>query len=541
MPPSTGYGAVVRYPLALPVLFALLLTACEDPDPNGGRKENEDTGGHTGTLHADTARDTGDTAEEGPRDLDGDGYNSDVDCDDFDELVHPGAEDAWYDGEDSDCAGNSDYDQDGDGYLADHIGGDDCNDTDATVHPDAPEVWYDGVDQGCDGGDDYDQDGDGDPISDAGGGDCADTDATVSSLAHEVLGDGVDRDCEGTDNGFHLYPIDTGSAAGLQGPRLSANSTELQLTFLADTFYDPVRGDATTTGSFTYVYDEADPWSGQIGASTWAWGSGAAFGDGFDFLLDDSYSAWSYGVVYEENRYLYTDIYDPTTGAFTGAGLTWPTSLAYTDVELSESADGSLHVAGIDPRTGHLDWVHGTADEFATDPTKLNYDYAVGVTADSAVVNAADRLVLAGSSSAAGIQSWTWSDTAGLAAADDTSTLTALDLQWLRAGLVDAELIAAGSDGVAVTVDGATTRLTTHAAHTVRGSLRSTGRVALVYTDGSDAVLAVGDPTSGFTEVLLQHGMLRADDADAWLTSTGTVVVCVRGAEGAVLGMVEAP
>jgi hypothetical protein len=523
------------------VALLLVLAACESTDPKDKPKEPEERDVDTGTLHADTGGDTDDTDEDDARDVDGDGYNSDVDCDDFDDTVHPGAEDTWYDGEDSDCAGNSDYDQDGDGYLADHIGGDDCNDTDATVHPGAAEIWYDDIDQGCDGGSDYDQDGDGDPIPEAGGGDCDDLDPAVSSLTREVLDDGVDSDCESGDNGFRMFALDMGSAVGLQGPRLSANSTELQITFIADSFYDPVRGDLTYTGSFTFVYDAADPWSGQIGASTWAWGSDATFGTGFDFLLDDTYAAWAYGVVYAENRYLYTDIYDPTTGDFTGAGLTWPTSLGFTDVELSEAADGSLHVAGVDPRVGHLAWVHGTADEFASDHTQLNYDLAVGVDADSAVVNANDRLVLAASASSSGVQSWTWSDSAGLASSDDISALTAHDLQWLRAGLVDADLIAAGSDGVAVTSDGASARLTTVSARTVRGNLLSSGRLALVYTDGTDAVLAVGDPTSGFTEVVLKTGMLRADDADAWVTSAGNIVVSVRGGDGTVIGMVQAP
>jgi hypothetical protein len=526
------------------VLFVLtvpLFVACSDPDGTPDTVSSKQEPPDTGTLHADTDGDTGDTAEDGPRDVDGDGYNSDVDCDDFDDTVYPGAPDEWYDGEDSDCAGNSDYDQDGDGYLADHVGGDDCDDLDASVHPDAAEVWYDGIDQACDGGNDYDQDGDGDPIEAAGGGDCNDLDPTVSSLAREVLGDGVDRDCEGSDNGFWMYALDTARAAGLQGPRLSANSTDLEVTFLADSFTDPVYGRASVTGSFGYTWDEADPWAGQTGMSTWSWGTDAEFGAGFDFFVHDDYSAWAYGLVADGTRYLYTDIYEPATGDFTGVGLSWPTSLHYTDVELSEAADGSLHVAGVDPRVGHVDWIHGTADDFASCPECLHWDYATGVTADSVVVNAADRLVLAGSSASAGIQSWTWSDTTGLATSDTTSALTVTDLQWMRAGIESAEFVAAGPDGVDVTVSGVSARLTTRDAITARGNLRSSGRVALAYTDGSDAVLAVGDPTSGFVEVVLATGLLRADDADAWLTSSGQVVVCVRGGDDAVLGIVEAP
>ena len=53
------------------------------------------------------------------------------DCDDDDASIYPGAEDTWYDGIDSDCAGNSDYDQDQDGEDTIESGGTDCNDTNA--------------------------------------------------------------------------------------------------------------------------------------------------------------------------------------------------------------------------------------------------------------------------------------------------------------------------------------------------------------------------------------------------------------------------
>ena len=69
-------------------------------------------------------------------DQDGDGISlKDGDCDPEDGNVFPGAEEIWYDGIDGDCAGDDDYDQDGDGYQAFSEGGDDCDDTDPLVTP----------------------------------------------------------------------------------------------------------------------------------------------------------------------------------------------------------------------------------------------------------------------------------------------------------------------------------------------------------------------------------------------------------------------
>ena len=55
------------------------------------------------------------------------------DCDDDEASTYPGATDTWYDGVDSDCAGDSDYDADVDGADSSDWGGSDCLDDDPSV------------------------------------------------------------------------------------------------------------------------------------------------------------------------------------------------------------------------------------------------------------------------------------------------------------------------------------------------------------------------------------------------------------------------
>lgn len=136
---------------------------------------------------------------EGPADEDGDGFNTDEDCDDSDASVNPEAEEVWYDGVDADCAGDDDYDADADGVRGTDGGGADCDDTDPNVNPGASETWYDGVDGDCKGDDDYDADIDGHQSAEHidGGTDCDDTNPTSFPNASDDWYDGVDSDCAG--------------------------------------------------------------------------------------------------------------------------------------------------------------------------------------------------------------------------------------------------------------------------------------------------------------------------------------------------------
>ena len=197
-----------------------------------------------------------------PVDADADGYTSDIDCDDNNAAVRPGAEEVC-DGIDNDCDEDVDedvssvyyVDQDGDGYGDDataeracepvsdkvEVGGD-CDDTNDAVHPLADEVCN-GSDDDCDGEVDgpspvdafaFYQDADGDgfgtpeamvlgctapPGFASNDQDCFDFDVDINPIAKEYC-DGQDTDCNGVvDDGYAIdalmwYPDDDGDGYG---------------------------------------------------------------------------------------------------------------------------------------------------------------------------------------------------------------------------------------------------------------------------------------------------------------------------------------
>ncbi len=143
---------------------------------------------------------TKDTAETTSDDADRDGVPVDQDCNDADDAIYPGATEIWYDGIDSDCGGDDDFDADADGHASDAFGGNDCDDTNPDIHPDADEVWYDGVDQNCDGWNDSDADFDGQAADSASGDDCDDANSSIYRGAPETWYDGVDSNCDGAND-----------------------------------------------------------------------------------------------------------------------------------------------------------------------------------------------------------------------------------------------------------------------------------------------------------------------------------------------------
>ncbi len=292
--------------VTLPFLSLLVLTACPaDPKP-------EDTGSPSEVVDAD-----------------GDGYADDVDCDDGDPAVFPGAEELCNEVDD-DCDGEIDEeggaswypDADGDGYAGEDGAvvacdapngfldvAEDCDDGDADIHPEADE-HCNGVDDDCDGEIDEDPldlwyaDGDGDGYGDAassitscdpGSGwvpddsDCDDEDADIHPEAEERC-NGIDDDCdEEIDEGLDVTWYADADGDGFGDASVTTEACEAEVGWVdndldcddANTAITPLANEACDgfDNDCDGLIDDAD--MGVLDPSTWYYD-----GDGDGYGLD---------------------------------------------------------------------------------------------------------------------------------------------------------------------------------------------------------------------------------------------------------------
>ncbi len=189
------------------------------------------------------------------------------DCDDEEPDVHADQDEQWYDGLDRDCDGADDYDRDGDGWVpADvtyrptagvpgtgQLDVGDCDDDDASIHDGAPDAWYDGVDSNCRGDDDYDRDLDGFRTPAGGGMDCDDTvnGATVYPGALERLGDALDGDCDGGNDDITVRSLEGYTLEDIHRMEFLATSRRVYLSVAA----------GVVETSNAVLYDSAVAWT----------------------------------------------------------------------------------------------------------------------------------------------------------------------------------------------------------------------------------------------------------------------------------------
>lgn len=489
--------------------------------------------------------------------VDGSGTLPGGDCDDLLDTVTPDSADDWYDGVDTNCDGADDWDQDGDGYVAKELYADygpttyapgtgnlpngDCDDERDWVYPGAPDEWYDGRDADCAGNDDYDQDGDGYASPLGAGSDCDDEDGEIYPGGRETLGDDADGDCDGGRDTFALDAIAGFTWADPHAPVFDESSDRIYLSIAA----------AEIDSGSTRYYDSAvallwlngDPGDGRDGVAAWsARTSDPAdydVGPGQGFVATDDYIYGAIGWDYGDSRALQLTRYDVSTGARAAALASGEDGLtAYDDISVVLDVDGAFHVAACDDSAEVLHYV------------RLPPSFSGGFDADEEIagVRAADcALDVRGgvgtvfTSERGTIWSYTFDPSARtptFEAAEFDAAYAPLDIDipadWAERVLVLAD---ATSDGVVLLdADGATRIAEGELPLEVDVFEDADGTLYVAYvTPGGDAHLAWGRPDTGYTTIELAAAF-AVEDVAVW-ASGGYLLYGVTGPNDVAVGI----
>jgi hypothetical protein len=514
--------------------------------------------------------------------LDGSGALPDGDCDDDDDRINPAAVDSWYSGVDEDCSGNDDYDQDGDGQVAaeragrptlyvegsGELPGGDCDDAAPSVFSGAAEDYYTAIDEDCEPGTvNFDQDGDGVLADMAVGGadDCDDTDPAVAPGAREVLGDGVDSDCDGGDSTFVMGGLEAWSPvldsvawAGIGQVRVDASTSTVWFTVSAeDVVLSQARGEeALFDAVVAFGVDLTAPEAGitqvvPVVRSPTA-DAGRSLAPRHDFVVDGARLLVGYGLELDGDRRLRLAGYETDRRARVAADAidtAGGTPSPFDDVRVSVNSAGDAVAVGCEDTGGLAHAIVASRDSLRLGQLTESVEWSGAATDLCAVDAYGGAAVTLHTVEAGGLRRSTFTPGSGWTSPTVGSlfSINALDVslprdpagRWLVAAsdTVDAIQVLGPTATAPSTESELADPVSVNAAVVPATASSATPELVIGYADAAgDAYLAWGDPTGGW-EVFPLAVDFAARSVAVWVDNDDNVYVAVAGEDDLSFGI----